>query len=66
MSEKLRGAEIFCRALADEGVEIVFGYPSEEMIEQLERGEIVLGGCCVTEDDPEGHCKDCAHSWSQN
>ena len=27
MSEKLRGAEIFCRALADEGVEIVFGYP---------------------------------------
>lgn len=27
MSEKLRGAEIFCRALADEGVEYVFGYP---------------------------------------
>ncbi|TDJ64471.1 MAG: acetolactate synthase 3 large subunit [Proteobacteria bacterium] len=27
MSEKLRGAEIFCRALADEGVETVFGYP---------------------------------------
>jgi acetolactate synthase-1/2/3 large subunit len=27
VSEKLRGAEIFCRALADEGVDIVFGYP---------------------------------------
>jgi len=27
VSEKLRGAEIFCRALADEGVETVFGYP---------------------------------------
>ena len=27
MSEKLRGAEILCRALADEGVEYVFGYP---------------------------------------
>lgn len=27
MTEKLRGAEIFCRALADEGVDIVFGYP---------------------------------------
>ncbi len=27
MSEKLRGAEIFCRALADEGVDHVFGYP---------------------------------------
>lgn len=27
MSEKIRGAEIFVRALADEGVEFVFGYP---------------------------------------
>ncbi|MEM7540599.1 MAG: biosynthetic-type acetolactate synthase large subunit [Pseudomonadota bacterium] len=27
VSEQLRGAEIFCRALADEGVEYVFGYP---------------------------------------
>jgi acetolactate synthase I/II/III large subunit len=27
MTERLRGAEIFCRALADEGVEYVFGYP---------------------------------------
>ena len=25
--ETLRGAEIFCRALADEGVDILFGYP---------------------------------------
>ena len=27
VSEKIRGAEIFVRALADEGVEFVFGYP---------------------------------------
>jgi acetolactate synthase-1/2/3 large subunit len=27
VTEKLRGAEIFCRALADEGVDILFGYP---------------------------------------
>ncbi len=27
MTERLRGAEIFVRALADEGVECVFGYP---------------------------------------
>ncbi|MEM7468758.1 MAG: biosynthetic-type acetolactate synthase large subunit [Pseudomonadota bacterium] len=27
MSERIRGAEIFVRALADEGVEYVFGYP---------------------------------------
>ena len=42
---------------------IAFGYPSPEMINAAERGEIVLGGCCVTEDDPKWHCKDCAHEW---
>ena len=34
------------------------------MLEDEERAYIVLGGCCVTEDDPEWHCKDCDHEWS--
>lgn len=42
---------------------IVFGYPGEEMMEQSERGEIVLGGCCVTENDPEWRCNDCENEW---
>jgi len=33
------------------------------MIEDLDKGDIVLGGCCVTENDPEWHCKDCEHEW---
>ena len=49
------GSEIVAR--------ISFGYPSEEMIEESERGDIVLGGCCVTEDDPEWRCKDCENEW---
>lgn len=32
MSEKLRGAEIFVRALADEGVEVIFGYPGGSVL----------------------------------
>ena len=43
---------------------IVFGFPSPEMIEELNSDKIVLGGCCVTEDDPEWHCKDCEHDWA--
>ena len=42
---------------------IVFGYPSSEMIEGSERGTIKLGGCCVEEDDPKWHCKECEHEW---
>jgi hypothetical protein len=31
---------------------------------ELERqGKIVLGGCCVTDDDPDYRCGECGHSW---
>ena len=53
-----------CPACAsDQVARIEFGFPSEKMLEQRERGEIVLGGCCVTEDDPKWHCKECEHEW---
>jgi hypothetical protein len=42
---------------------ILFGYPSPEMFEGADRGDIVLGGCCVEVDDPDWHCKDCEHEW---
>jgi hypothetical protein len=43
---------------------IVFGEPGFEMMEAYDRGDIVLGGCCVTEDDPEWRCSNCDHEWS--
>jgi len=53
-----------CPECSSENVaRIVFGYPGPEMMEESERGDIVLGGCCVDEDDPEWHCKDCEHEW---
>ena len=48
---------------SDKVAAIQFGNPSPEMIEEAERGHIVLGGCCIEEDDPEWHCKDCEHEW---
>jgi len=42
---------------------IEFGFPSPEMIDARERGDIVLGGCCVEVNGPEWHCKDCEHEW---
>jgi len=32
--------------------------------EELE-GKIMLGGCCVTDDGPDWHCKECKHEWSK-
>ena len=33
-------------------VAILYGYPDPEAMSAAERGEIELGGCCVTDDDP--------------
>jgi rubrerythrin len=38
---------------------ILYGYPSHETFEAYERGEIQLGGCVVTDDDPEFACPAC-------
>jgi len=40
-------------------VKILYGMPSYEAFELVERGEIVLGGCCVSDNDPTRHCKAC-------
>ena len=44
-------------------VPIVYGLPGEELAEACRRGEVVLGGCCITDDMPEWHCKACEHEW---
>ncbi len=44
-------------------VPIIYGYPSEELVEAAAKGEVKLGGCIVTGDDPGWHCKSCAYSW---
>jgi hypothetical protein len=40
-------------------VPIVYGYPAPETFEAAERGEVILGGCIVFEDMPEGRCPSC-------
>ena len=45
--------------------EIFWGLPGNMDIleEGLERKEIVLGGCLVTNNDPKWKCNDCNHQW---
>lgn len=32
---------------------------SEELMQAIEEGEIILGGCCVSDNDPRYYCHDC-------
>jgi len=47
--------------------DILWGYPSnmESLEESLERKEIVLGGCLVTNHDPKWECNSCNHKWGE-
>ena len=47
--------------------EIFWGYPGnlEAMKEQLEKKEIVLGGCLVTDHDAKWECNSCNHQWGE-
>ena len=46
-------------------VEILYGEPTEELFNAAERGEVILGGCCIAFDeqgnqiDPQYGCVDC-------
>jgi len=44
-------------------IPIIYGYPGPELREAADRGEVWLGGCVITGDDPLWHCKDCGKSW---
>lgn len=44
-------------------VPICYGMPMYEMYESEQKGELVLGGCCVTSDSPEWYCKECKNRW---
>ncbi|SCY24468.1 hypothetical protein SAMN03080606_01112 [Alkaliphilus peptidifermentans DSM 18978] len=49
-----------------ETVKILYGMPSYEAFELVERGETVLGGCCVSDNDPTRHCKTCGQDFGVN
>jgi hypothetical protein len=44
---------------------IFWGFPGDyaSVEEQVERKEIVMGGCLVTDNDPEWECNVCHHRW---
>lgn len=42
---------------------IVYGYPPIERVEEAQEDKVCLGGCCVTDRDPNWLCEDCSHRW---
>jgi hypothetical protein len=51
----------------DSIAEIFWGYPGNltAIEKQLEKKEIVLGGCIVSDHDPKWQCNDCNYRWGE-
>ena len=43
--------------------DILYGYPgfSPELDKLLDKGKVVLGGCCITDNDPLWRCTECGN-----
>lgn len=55
-----------CPRCGSASLEIAYGLPSPDLFEASDRGEVVLGGCMVTDDDDEFQCVglDCGITFS--
>lgn len=52
-----------CPVCGGHGIPIAYGLPMMEAAEAEKRGEVVLGGCAVTAEDPDHRCRECGHEW---
>ena len=46
-------------------VPIMYGMPGPEMQQDYFDGKIKLGGCGMSEENPDYHCKDCNYEWQR-
>ncbi len=52
-----------CPVCGGDGLEIIYGFPTQELFEAAQRGEVALGGCIVGGEMPTTECRSCNHTW---
>lgn len=48
---------------SENNIKIIYGYPTKKTLKEAEKGLVYLGGCEVTENDPNRFCKDCGNEF---
>lgn len=46
-------------------IPIIYGPPSKDLLEAEASGLCIVGGQNMSHTDPEWHCNDCEHEWSE-
>jgi hypothetical protein len=63
MTTKSKKPRVCPRCGSGNVIPIVYGYPSPELEKQSQRGKVMLGGCCVGDDNTQWYCKECENRW---
>ena len=61
--ETVRRKPIKCSHCGAKVLRIQYGYPGPELFEAAERGELLLGGCCISPDSPDYACPCCGQTF---
>lgn len=64
--DEFLGYEPNCPHCGQKLLEIVYGMPAGDIIDQAKNNEIFLGGCTYDEDAPKYHCNNCRRSYSKD
>ena len=65
LSKKTSQPEKNCPFCGSDNISsIIYGYPSPELLDKAARGEVSLGGCVITNYDPNKKCNVCGKSWN--
>lgn len=54
-----------CPKCGAKTVPILYGEPTPDAFQAAERGELVLGGCVVSDDSPSRTCTTCGHAFGR-
>lgn len=44
-------------------IPIVYGLPGKALMDESAQGKVKLGGCIVSDQNPQWHCKSCDKDW---
>ena len=60
------GYEPKCPNCGSKLLEIIYGMPDSEIGEKAMKGELFLGGCMISDENPKYHCNTCERSYFEN
>ena len=65
--DEFLGDKSLCPHCGSKLAKIEYGMPGPEIMEQVQNGEVFIGGCCIYADEmPEYHCNNCRRSYTKD